>query len=322
MSIVNNLKIGSMFAGIGGIDLGFKQAGFETVWANEFDSAAANTYRHNFGDRYLVEDNIKSVDANPIPDFDILTAGFPCQPFSIAGKQKGFSDPRGNLFFEIARVIDKKRPQVVFLENVANLVEHDNGRTFLVIYNALVQFGYYVKYKVLNAKDYGNIPQHRERIFIVAFLDYEKCNKFKFPSELPLERAISKIIDRTVKHSDCYYYNDSSYYYDDLKRIITDKQVLYKINDHGVGKKRYYIAPTLMANMGTYPDRVPILLDDFGIRKITPLEALMLQGFPQDFNFPKGTALNEAYKQVGNSVCVPVIKRIAEEIRKCINNTY
>lgn len=165
------IKIASLFAGIGGIDLAFKQAGCSIVWANEADEWAAKTYRYNFPDENLIECDIRKIKFSDLPDFDLLTAGFPCQPFSIAGRQKGFNDSRGNLFFEIARVIDIKRPKIIFLENVQNLINHDNGKTFLVIYNTLVQFGYFVKYKVLDAQEYGNIPQQRRRIFIVAFLD-------------------------------------------------------------------------------------------------------------------------------------------------------
>ena len=134
---MDSLRVISMFAGIGGICLGFKQAGFDIVWANELNFAACKTYRHNFGVNYIVEGDIRKIDADKIPDFDILIAGFPCQSFSIGGKQKGFDDNRGILFFEITRVISVKNPQVVFLENVENLMEHDRGRTFLVIYNTL-----------------------------------------------------------------------------------------------------------------------------------------------------------------------------------------
>ena len=309
------MKVCSLFSGIGGIDLGFQQAGFDIVWANEFDHDAATTYRVNFGDKHLVEKDIRQVNPHDIPDFDVLVAGFPCQPFSIVGMQKGFKDPRGNLFFEIGRIIDVKRPPIVFLENVENLIEHDDGKTFLVIYNTLAQFGYAVKYKVLDSLEYGNIPQHRNRIFIVAFLDYEQCARFTFPE--PIERTVqlNDILDRSVKHDDIYYYNASSFYYEEMLKTVTDKRALYKINDHGVSPKKNFICPTLTANMGTYPDRVPIIKDDFGIRKITPLECLALQGFPKDFVF-KGISLNSAYKQCGNSVVVPVIRRIAERIMK------
>ena len=309
------LKVASLFSGIGGIDLGFQQAGFDIVWANEFDHDAATTYRVNLGDKHLVEKDIRQVNPHDIPDFDVLVAGFPCQPFSIVGRQKGFDDPRGNLFFEIGRVIDIKRPPIVFLENVENLIEHDDGKTFLVIYNTLAQFGYAVKYKVLDSLEYGNVPQHRNRIFIVAFLDYDQCARFSFPE--PIERTVqlNDILDRSVKHDDIYYYNASSFYYDEMLKTVTDKRALYKINDHGVSTRKNFICPTLTANMGTYPDRVPIIKDDYGIRKITPLECLALQGFPKDFVF-KGISLNSAYKQCGNSVVVPVIRRIAEKIQE------
>jgi len=166
---MSKLKVGSMFAGIGGICLCFKQAEFEMVWVNEINSAACKTYRHNFGNDWLIEGDIRKIAPQDIPDIDVLTAGFPCQSFSVAGAQKGFNDPRGNLFFEIARIIDVKRPRVVFLENVSNLIEHDSGRTFLVIYNSLVQFGYAIRYKVLNAHEYGNLPQPRSRILSSPF---------------------------------------------------------------------------------------------------------------------------------------------------------
>ena len=178
------LKVCSLFSGIGGIDLGFIQAGFQIVWANEFDKDAARTYKHNFGSEHICEKDIRNVQIEDIPDFDVLVAGFPCQPFSVLGKQRGFDDPRGQLFFEIARIVKEKRPQVVFLENVANLLEHDDGKTFLAVYNALVPYGYTLKYRVIDAIDYGNIPQHRTRIFIVAFLDNDKCEKFSFPEEI------------------------------------------------------------------------------------------------------------------------------------------
>lgn len=232
------MRVCSLFSGIGGIDLGFQQAGFDVVWANEFDKNAATTYRHNFGDKHLVECDICSVNAKDIPDFDVLVAGFPCQPFSIAGKQKGFSDPRGNLFFQIARIVGAKRPQVVFLENVANLLEHDDGKSFLTVYNALVPYGYKFKYQVMDSYEHGNVPQHRSRIFVVAFLDDAKCDRFTFPEKIECKVKLNDIIDRSVKHSDCYYYDESSFYYNDLKSIVTDREALYKIFDSGVSRKR------------------------------------------------------------------------------------
>lgn len=311
------MRVCSLFSGIGGIDLGFQQAGFDIVWANEFDKDAAVTYRYNFGAEHLVEKDIRKVDTDDIPDFDLLAAGFPCQPFSIMGFRKGFRDPRGNLFFEITRIAEAKKPKVIFLENVANLLDHDDGKSFLTVYNALAPQGYVFRYQVMDAIEYSNIPQYRTRIFIVAFQDIEACRRFVFPDKVDLTTQLNDYIIRDKKHDDCYYYNTSSFYYDDLKRIVTDKKALYKIYDSGVSKKAHYLCPTLTANMGTYPDRVPIVLDDFGIRRITPYECLALQGFPSNYRFPK-IPMASAYKQCGNSVVVPVIRRIAENIKKAI----
>ena len=311
------MKVCSLFSGIGGIDLGFQQAGFDIVWANEFDKDAARTYRKNLGGEHLVEKDIRSVDVTTIPEFDVLVAGFPCQPFSSAGKQKGFQDPRGNLFFEIARVVEAKRPAVVFLENVSNLVQHDDGKTFLTIYNALVPYGYTFKYRVMDSFEYGNVPQHRKRIFIVAFLNYEHCERFDFPQKIKPEVQLNDILVRSTNHDPCYYYSEDSVYFKDLQRFVTDKKALYKIWDNGVSPKPYYVCPTLTANMGTFPDRVPVILDDYGIRKITPYECLALQGYPKDFTFPN-IPMASAYKQCGNSVVVPVIRRIAENIKKSL----
>ena len=148
----------SLFAGIGGIDLAFTQAGFQVIWANEMDRHACITYRNNF-DSYLAEADISSIRAEDVPKADVLFGGFPCQSFSVMGYQRGFNDPRGNLFFEIARIAETMKPKVIFLENVSNLIEHDNGRTFLVIYNSLVRFGRFIKYRVMDAHLFGNIPQ-------------------------------------------------------------------------------------------------------------------------------------------------------------------
>ncbi len=303
-----------MFAGIGGICLGFKQAGYDIVWANERDRAACKTYRHNFGNDWLYESDVCKVVAHSIPDFDVLTAGFPCQPFSIAGEQKGFLDPRGNLFFEIARVVNEKRPKVIFLENVSNLVEHDNGRTFLVIYNTLAQLGYAVRYKVMDAHKYGNIPQPRSRIYIVAFLDYKKCDRFKFPESIDLLQGINDFIIRSNKKHDSYYYSSNSDIVRKYSSRIIDRNYIYRISDNGLIRVRNHYCPTLTANMGFYPHRVPIICDDYGIRKLTHRECLDFQGFPAQYSFPKTITIDDAYRQIGNSVCVPVVRRIAEAI--------
>ena len=316
------MRAASMFAGIGGICLGFKQAGFEIVWANEKDKAACNTYRHNFGDGWLHESDVRGVNPEKLPDFDVLTAGFPCQPFSIAGEQKGFHDPRGNLFFEIARIIDAKRPKVVFLENVSNLLEHNNGNTFLVIYNTLAQLGYAVRYKVMEAHIYANIPQPRSRIFLIAFRDYDVCDGFMFPEPIELTVGINEIIHRSEKQHSYYYYKADSVVVKMYGDRIHDRNYIYRLSDradNGLIRVRNQFCPTLTANMGYYPDRVPVVIDDYGIRKLTHRECLDFQGFPSEYGFPKNISINDAYRQIGNTVCVPLIKRIAEKISYIIS---
>lgn len=304
----------SLFAGIGGIDLGFIQAGFNVVWANEMDDAACKTYQHNFKTANLIEDNIKNIPADSIPEFDVLTAGFPCQPFSIAGLQKGFKDRDGNLFFEITRIIDAKRPKVVFLENVPNLMEHDAGKTFLVIFNSLAQLGYTVYYRVLASNDYGNLPQIRKRIYIVAVREDLELGTFIYPEPIELTRMSGDIINRSVKQHEIYYYTDEKMY-QYLSRRMKDKMAIYRLTDNEVRWTKNRMCPTLTANMGTRKDRVHVVWDDFGVRKLTIRECLDFQGFPHEFYFPKTITIDDAYKQIGNSVSVPVIKRLAEKIK-------
>ena len=307
------MRVCSLFSGIGGIDIGFRQAGYSIVWANEYDAAACKTYRHYFGDSYLVEDDIRNIKIANIPDFDVLTAGFPCQPFSVAGRQRGFGDKRGNLFFEITRIIDSKRPKVVFLENVPNLMEHDEGKTFLVIFNSLAQFGYSVYYKVMAANEYCNLPQIRKRIYIVAFRDDIADRIYQHPEPVELILKSSDIVRRSEKQNDIYYYNGTDMY-QYLARNMRDKEAIYRITDTEVRWTKNKMCPTLTANMGTYPDRVPVVWDDYGIRKLTLRECLDFQGFPKDFYFPNTITIDDAYKQIGNSVCVLIVKEIARNI--------
>ena len=307
----------SLFSGIGGIDLGFIQAGFDIVWANEMDAAACRTYRHNFPNTNLIEGDIKRIATSEIPDCDVLTAGFPCQPFSIAGLQKGFKDRDGNLFFEITRIIDAKRPKVVFLENVPNLMEHDDGKTFLVIFNGLAQFGYTVYYRVLASNDYGNLPQIRKRIYIVAIREDISNRLYQYPEPMKLTLKSSDIINRSVKQHDIYYYTEGKMY-DRLVAHMKDRKAIYRITDTEVRWTKNQMCPTLTANMGTHKDRVHVVWDDYGIRKMTLRECLDFQGFPKEFYFPNTITIDDAYKQIGNTVSVPVIARLATKIKEML----
>lgn len=305
----------SLFSGIGGIDLGFIQAGFDIVWANEMDGAACRTYRHNFPNTNLIEDDIKRIATSDIPDCDVLTAGFPCQPFSIAGLQKGFKDREGNFFFEITRIIDAKRSKVVFLENVPNLMEHDDGKTFLVIFNGLAQFGYTVYYRVLASNDYGNLPQIRKRIYIVAILEDISNRLYQYPEPIELTLKSSDIINRSVKQHDIYYYTEGKMY-DRLVAHMKDRKAIYRITDIEVRWTKNQMCPTFTANMGTHKYRVHVVWDDYGIRKMTLRECLDFQGFPKEFYFPNTITIDDAYKQIGNTVSVPVIARLATKIKE------
>lgn len=308
----NKYKVCSLFAGIGGIDLAFQQAGFEIVWANEIDKDACKTYRYNFRDTVLSECDIRKVNADDIPNFDILTAGFPCQSFSVCGNKKGFSDERGNLFFEIMRIADVKKPKIIFLENVANLTEHDNGKTFNRIHNELSERNYYIRYIIADVCNYG-IPQHRTRTYIIAFKDYEMCIDFHFPKEQPLQKHIFNIINSSVKAEKKFYLKENSSLYLKMKSEINDKNQIYRFTDYGIQKSKVGVSFTLKANMGTWYNRVPIIKDDFGIRTITPKECLALQGFPQSFDFPD-ISLKNMYKQCGNTVVVPFINQLSKEL--------
>lgn len=303
------MRVCSLFCGIGGIDLAFEQVGHKVVWANDNDKYACMTYRHNFPNTELVEADIRAMDKASIPDCEVVAAGFPCQPFSVCGKQKGFDDERGDLFFEVGKVIDAKQPKIVFLENVANLTEHDKGKTFNIIHNELAGRGYYIRYIIADACDYG-IPQHRTRTYIVAFKDKSECDCCRFPEKVPLRKHITDIIDTSFKVDDRYYYSPDNPKYERLRKAITDDKQLYRFSDWGIQSSKDGIAFTLKANMGTYPKRVPIIKDNFGIRNITPPECLALQGFPTSFTFHDTVPEREQYKQAGNTVCVGLLYKI------------
>ena len=214
-----------------------------------------------------------------------------------------FSDPRGNVFFEIGKTIDAKRPFIVFLENVANLTEHDHGRTFNVIHNELAGRDYFLRYLVADACEYADIPQHRTRTYLMAFRDEEKCRRFAFPDKKPLTIRITDVIDTTQKAEESFYLHPGDYGYDKMVAAIRDDKQLYRFSDYGIQSSKDGIAFTLKANMGTYPNRIPVIKDKFGIRRITPMECLALQGFPPNFTFPSTVPLREQYKQAGNTVC-------------------
>lgn len=308
--------VGSMFAGIGGIELGFKKAGFKISWANEIDKNANITYKHNFNN-ILKTGDMREVDPKTLPKTDILVGGFPCQAFSIAGHQKGFGDERGEIFFDIIRYINALNPEVVFLENVKNLSSHDKGKTYKIIQNELKNAGYHIKSAILNTYEYTDIPQNRERIYIVCFKDINQSQAFTFPKKREAKpKNIREFLDKKV--DECFYYHKSKYL-PELKIAMTNKDTLYQWRRVYVRENKSGLCPTLTANMGTGGHNVPLVLDDNGdIRKLTPRECARFQGFSDDFVLPSELPNSALYKQIGNSVSVPVIELIAKEILKVL----
>lgn len=345
--------VASLFAGIGGIDKGFERAGAKVVWANEIDKNACITYRSNFNHE-LIEEDIRNLKGEDMPNIDILTAGWPCVAFSVAGNRHGMKyqchncnkehsvtyaeyingaicpvcggnteaiDPRGTLFFDVIRFIRAKKPKAIFLENVKNLRGHDKGNTFKVIEEMLSESGYHIKSKIMNTMNYGNIPQNRERIFIVGYRKEKTLDHFEFPSEIELTKKIDDILERDKKQDEKYYYNSSSQYYKMLKESMERVDTVYQLRRVYVRENQSNVCPTLTANMGTGGHNVPLVLDPWGIRKLTPKETLKFQGFPvnEDYVIPKDMANSHLYKQAGNSVSVPVIERIASSMISALN---
>lgn len=308
------LSVVSLFAGIGGICLGFQQARFKILWANEIDHAACLTYRHNLGSDHLVESDIRQISESTIPHSNVLVAGFPCQSFSTAGAGRGFQDSRGILFFEVVRIVSAVQPQAIFLENVENLMEHDNGRTFQTVYASLVELGYIVHYRAMPTHEYSNIPQTRRRIYIVAFRNIFASRHFQFPETVPLTIRAMDWIEYDVKQPDIYYYNNNSSFERHIRQSVTDESCFYRIFNGSITKLQNHKCPTLTASMNT-PRNAAVLRDRYGVRRITLREALRFQGFPSGYYFPRTISIQQAYHQIGNSVTVPVVRRIAENIR-------
>ena len=289
------LKFIDLFAGIGGFHIALKSIGMECVFTSEIDKYARQTYLANFKDKYLNKPelfagDIWKVDFKKIPDFDVLCAGFPCQPFSQAGHKRGFKDNNdGNLFFSIEQILQIKKPKAFFLENVRHLKNHDNGRTFKVIYSTLQQLGYSFDYKIIKASEFG-LPQHRPRIYMVGFYkpklkDMYKELAFTFPREIPLKKSMSDIFGGFVSKS--------------LNSKVERK-----------------IGFTLRVGGGRSPINDRRNWDgyvvDNKVVRIKPKQGLQMMGFPKNFKMP--VSENQAMKQLGNSVAVNVVKAIGSKI--------
>ena len=307
-----------LFAGVGGIRKGFENAGgFKAVFANDFDKTCKETYDLNFPEPKLNTEDINILNIKRLPEFDILLGGFPCQAFSIAGYMKGFKDEkgRGNLFFRIADILAERKPIAILLENVKNLKGHDKGKTFKIIKETLEKLGYHIKAEVLNSMKHGNIPQNRERIFIVGFLDKAKSEAFKFPEPIELKRSFREFVAEEADNK--YYYNDKPLF-EKIKKDVNSEEAVYQWRRKYVRVNKKGVVPTLTANMGRGGHNVPIIKNSKGIRKLTPRECFLLQGFEPDFKLPANIADCNLYHQAGNSVTIPVIERIAKEMKRVL----
>lgn len=333
---IQKYKSIDLFAGIGGIRLGFDQAfdnSIETVFVSEWDEFAQKTYKANFHDDLEIAGDITKIDEKNIPDFDICLAGFPCQAFSLAGQRKGFADDykgmsRGTLFFDVARICSEHKPKVIFCENVKGLTIHDKGRTFKIIVNALREIGYTVFYKVLNSKDFG-VPQNRERIYIVAFRNDIAPGEFIFPASTDDTKRIKDILEE--KPVSARYYL-SVCYLETLKKhkarheakgngfgyeVRSLDDIAGAIVCGGMGRERNLIVDKRQTDL-TPVTHIKGKINEEGIRKMTPREWARLQGFPDNYTLPLADV--HLYKQLGNSVTVPVIKAIALKIREILEN--
>ena len=327
--------VGGLFSGVGGIEQGFINNDFKVLWSNDIDEPSSKTFKQNFDHQHILQDihTLKGKDLGPV---DVLVGGFPCQAFSIAGYRKGFDDNRGNLFFEILRLVKelKKRPKVLFLENVKNFYTHDHGNTFATVHKELEKNGYCVFHKVLNTSSITKVPQNRERTFIICFdegagaiLDPSQKMTQKFiqifpPKEIKKTDSIRKYLEKK-EVEDRFFYGEEKYMYKELKDTIKSKDTVYQWRRQYVRENKSNVCPTLTANMGTGGHNVPLIMNDDGrYRKLTPRECFNLQGFPKSYKLPNDIPVSQLYKQAGNSVTVRIIEVLAGLIKEAMNSKY
>lgn len=308
-----------LFCGIGGFRIALEENGCKCVFSSDIDKNARQTYELNF--KETPSGDITKIDAKEIPDFDILCAGFPCQPFSLAGKRKGFEDTRGTLFFEVLRILKEKTPKSFLLENVSGLTNHDKGRTLAIILQNLDEAGYYVTFRLLNAKDYG-IPQNRNRWYCVGvrkdIANKEIFDNFDFfPEPCKIKLSLESIIDQEnaneeYRSSDIAVRNITSLIGSKELEVIRDGKTVIanNVRPSHTSFSSNGICPCLTAKMGTGGNNVPIIVNK--MRKLTEKECLKLMGFPDWFEIKKNCA--HSYKQIGNSVIVPILSEISKKL--------
>jgi DNA (cytosine-5)-methyltransferase 1 len=297
-----------LFAGTGAFTHAFEDTKHvKCVFANDMNKESKTIYDANFSHELTLHD-LNDVDVNDIPPHDILTGGFPCQPFSIAGKREGFDDPRSNVFWKILEIVDKHSPKCIVLENVKNLLTHDDGNTFETIQSEIAKRGYNIHYKVLNTSSITNIPQHRERIYIVCLKD---TVAFNLDFDTTEHEAIQSCLETDIPSK--YYYTNKSSTWNLLEPAVKSKDTVYQYRRVYVRENKSKECPTLTANMGSGGHNVPIILDEKGIRKLTPRECFNFQGFPKSYKLPP-IADSHLYKLAGNAVSLPVVQLIANRL--------
>ena len=310
-TISNKLNMIDLFAGTGAFSLAFNSTNaVNIVFSNDMCMASKTIYDENF-DHKLTLKNLNEINVEDIPSHDILTGGFPCQPFSIAGHQEGFKDERSNVFWKILSIIDYHQPKCVILENVKNILSHDQGNTFNTIKSNLENKGYHICFKVLNTSDITGIPQHRERIYIVCLKSKNVFDKFNLDFPKIEKKLTSSFFEDDVP--DKYYYTDKSSTWTLVKSNVVKKDTIYQYRRVYVRENKSSECPTLTANMGSGGHNVPIILDNKGVRKLTPRECFNFQGFPLSYRLPNLCDSN-LYKLAGNAVSVPVVNLIAHRI--------
>ena len=316
---VPELKFIDLFAGTGAFSLALeKNNKFECVFTNDMMECSKKIYELNNPQHKFTLGDLNEINVEDIPPHNLLCGGFPCQPFSIAGDKKGFEDTRANVFWKILEILEKHSPEIIILENVKNLKSHDKGKTYEIIENKLQELGYNIKTAILDTNKITNIPQHRERIYIVGFRDKEKYDKFNFDFTEQDQGKICDLLEDNV--DDKYYYSDRFKVFDEVKKGVTKNisdNVLYQYRRYYVRENKSNSCPTLTANMGGGGHNVPLLLDSKGIRKLTPRECFNLQGFPDDYKLPE-VCDSLLYKLAGNAVSVPVVSLIVGKLEGII----
>jgi len=310
------IKMIDLFAGTGAFTKAFEKTGVECIFSNDMVEWSKQVYDSNFTHK-LTLGNLNDIKTEDIPKHDILTAGFPCQPFSIAGKQEGFKDERSNVFWKILAIIDLHKPSCVILENVKNLVSHEQGKTFEIIKKSLIEREYHIRFKVINTSEITGIPQHRERIYIVCIKSKDAFDQFSLDFPTIPKSQISSLLLPTVP--DKYYYTDKSTSWELVKNSVLKKNTVYQYRRVYVRENKSNNCPTLTANMGGGGHNVPLILDDKGIRKLTPRECFNFQGFPSSYKLPNISDTN-LYKLAGNAVSLPVVELIAERLIPLLNS--